>query len=247
MLFFCFWRSDTALSFCFISGEFLSFRVIWSVCVGLFCVIIIIFGAKKTGVFMSQLLDRAVDELSKLPGIGERTALRLALHLLRQPLEGVEALSSSLIDFRRNIKRCRMCNNLSDTDLCPICSDTTRDRSTICVVEQVKDVLTIEHTRGYRGLYHVLGGVISPMDGIGPSDLKVGLLVDNVRRGGVTEVILALSTSIEGETTSYYISRQLAETGVKVTAIARGIGFGDEIDYADDVTLVHALSNRRAL
>ncbi len=196
---------------------------------------------------MSRLLDRAVDELAKLPGVGDRTALRLALHLLRQPADGVDALAAALVDFRRNIKFCRRCNNLSDDELCPICSDVTRDRTTVCVVEQVKDVLSIEHTRSYRGLYHVLGGVISPIQGIGPSDLKINMLVDNVRRGEVKEVILALSTSIEGETTGYYISRQLADTGVKISTIARGIGFGDEIDYADDLTLVHAISNRTVL
>ena len=196
---------------------------------------------------MSRLLDRAVDELAKLPGVGDRTALRLALHLLRQPADGVDALAAALVDFRRNIKFCRRCNNLSDDELCPICSDVTRDRTTVCVVEQVKDVLSIEHTRSYRGLYHVLGGVISPIQGIGPSDLKINMLVDNVRRGDVKEVILALSTSIEGETTGYYISRQLADTGVKISTIARGIGFGDEIDYADDLTLVHAISNRTVL
>lgn len=196
---------------------------------------------------MSRLLDRAVDELAKLPGVGDRTALRLALHLLRQPADGVDALAAALVDFRCNIKFCRRCNNLSDDELCPICSDVTRDRTTVCVVEQVKDVLSIEHTRSYRGLYHVLGGVISPIQGIGPSDLKINMLVDNVRRGEVKEVILALSTSIEGETTGYYISRQLADTGVKISTIARGIGFGDEIDYADDLTLVHAISNRTVL
>lgn len=196
---------------------------------------------------MSRLLDRAVDELAKLPGVGDRTALRLALHLLRQPAEGSDALAAALVDFRRNIKFCRRCNNLSDDELCPICADATRDRTTVCVVEQVKDVLSIEHTRSYRGLYHVLGGVISPIQGVGPSDLKINMLVDNVRRGEVKEVILALSTSIEGETTGYYISRQLADTGVKISTIARGIGFGDEIDYADDITLVHAISNRTLL
>ncbi|MDE7355170.1 MAG: recombination mediator RecR [Rikenellaceae bacterium] len=196
---------------------------------------------------MSQLLDRAVDELAKLPGVGERTALRLALHLLRQPVEGVDALAGALVSFRRNIKFCRMCNNLSDSELCPICADASRDKTTVCVVEQVKDVLSIEHTRSYRGLYHVLGGVISPIQGVGPSDLKINLLTDRVGGGEVKEVILALSTSIEGETTGYYISRQLSDFGVKVSTIARGIGFGDEIDYADDITLVHAISNRTTL
>lgn len=169
------------------------------------------------------------------------------MHLLRQPVEGVDAFAGALVDFRRNIKFCRRCNNLSDNELCPICADASRDKTTVCVVEQVKDVLSIEHTRSYRGLYHVLGGVISPIQGVGPSDLKINLLVDCVRGGEVKEVILALSTSIEGETTGYYISRQLADLGVKVSTIARGIGFGDEIDYADDITLVHAISNRTTL
>lgn len=193
---------------------------------------------------MSILLDRAVDELSKLPGIGDRTALRLALHMLRQPKESTNALSVAISEFRNNIKFCKYCNNLSDTDVCPICCDTRRDRTTICVVEQVKELLSIEHTGQYRGLYHVLGGVISPMQGIAPSDLKVDLLINNIKKGEVKEVILALSTSIEGETTSYYISRQLSELEVRVTSVARGIGFGDDIDYADEITLVHAIKNR---
>ena len=193
---------------------------------------------------MSKLLDRAVEELAKLPRIGERTALRLALHLLRQPAEQVSALSESIDRFRREVKYCKKCNNLSDTDICPICADSSRDKSIICVVEQVKDVLSIEHTGQYKGVYHVLGGVISPMQGIAPSDLKIDLLLENISQGGVQEVILALNTSIEGETTSYYLARKLKDLNVKVSTIARGIGFGDELDYADEITLVHAIHNR---
>ena len=193
---------------------------------------------------MSKLLDRAVEELAKLPGIGERTALRLALHLLRQPAEQVSALSESIDRFRREVKYCKKCNNLSDTDICPICADSSRDKSIICVVEQVKDVLSIEHTGQYKGVYHVLGGVISPMQGIAPSDPKIDLLLENISQGGVQEVILALNTSIEGETTSYYLARKLKDLNVRVSTIARGIGFGDELDYADEITLVHAIHNR---
>ncbi len=196
---------------------------------------------------MSKLLERAVDELAKLPGVGDRTALRLALHLLRQQPEQVTAFTTAIQDFRTRIRYCERCNNLSDEPVCPICSDPTRDGSTVCVVEQVKDVLSIENTGQYRGLYHVLGGIISPMQGIAPSDLKIDLLVERIARDGIKEVILALNTSIEGETTSYYISRKLEGLPVTISAIARGIGFGDEIDYADEITLVHALHNRRTL
>lgn len=193
---------------------------------------------------MSRLLDRVVDELAKLPGVGERTALRLALHLLRQPEANVSNLTASIDNFKKNIKHCRLCNNLSDEDICPICADGGRDRNTVCVVENVKDVLSIESTGMYNGLYHVLGGVISPMQGITPSDLKIDLLAENIAKNGVKEVILALSTSIEGETTLFYISRKLKEHNVKISNIARGIGFGDELDYADEMTLVHAINNR---
>lgn len=196
---------------------------------------------------MSVLLDNVVDELAKLPGVGHRTALRLALHLLRQDETQVELLTRSIRDFRTRVRYCRQCNNLSDTDVCPICSDPDRDRSLVCVVEQVKDVISIENTGQYNGLYHVLGGIISPMQGIGPSDLKIDLLAEHVAGGEVREVILALNTTIEGETTSYYISRKLRDLGVKVSTIARGIGFGDEIDYADELTLTHAIRNRKEL
>ena len=195
---------------------------------------------------MSRLLEDVTAELSKLPGIGRRTALRLAMHLLRMEVASVQDMTSSIDRFRTQIRHCRLCNNLSDTDVCPICSDERRDHSTVCVVEQVSDVLSIENTRQYRGIYHVLGGVISPMQGIAPSDLKIDLLLDNVARGEIREVILALSTSVEGETTLFYILNRLrAYPSVKVTTIARGLGFGDELEYVDEMTITQALINRR--
>ena len=194
---------------------------------------------------MSKLLDQAVGELAKLPGVGKRTALRLAIHLLRREREDVAALAESLQRFRNDIRYCKYCNNLSDEDICPICADARRDRTTVCVVEHVKDVISIENTRQYNGMYHVLGGIISPMQGISPTDLKIDLLLENIARGDIREVILALSTSVEGETTAFYITRRLADcTGIRVTSLARGIGFGDELDYADDLTIAHALHNR---
>ena len=195
---------------------------------------------------MSRLLEDVTAELSKLPGIGRRTALRLAMHLLRMEVSSVQEMTSSIDRFRTQIRHCRLCNNLSDTDVCPICSDERRDHSTVCVVEQVSDVLSIENTRQYRGIYHVLGGVISPMQGIAPSELKIDLLLDNVARGEIREVILALNTSVEGETTLFYILNRLrAYPSVKVTTIARGLGFGDELEYVDEMTITQALINRR--
>lgn len=195
---------------------------------------------------MSRLLEDVTAELSKLPGIGRRTALRLAMHLLRMEVASVQDMTSSIDRFRTQIRHCRLCNNLSDTDVCPICADERRDHSTICVVEQVSDVLSIENTRQYRGVYHVLGGVISPMQGIAPSDLKIDLLLENVARGEIREVILALNTSVEGETTLFYILNRLrAYPSVKVTTIARGLGFGDELEYVDEMTITQALINRR--
>lgn len=197
---------------------------------------------------MSQLLDNVIDELSKLPGIGRRTALRLAMHLLRMEPSVVADMTRSIDRFRQEIRRCSVCNNLSDTEVCPICMDEKRDHTTICVVEQVADLLSIEHTQQYRGLYHVLGGVISPMQGIAPSDLTIDLLIDRVARGGVNEVILAISTSVEGETTLFYLMNRLREfPNLKVTSIARGIGFGDELEYVDELTLTHALANRQTM
>lgn len=197
---------------------------------------------------MSRLLQDVVGELSKLPGVGRRTALRLAIHILRMEPESVKEMTGSIDRFRTEIKYCSQCNNLSDEDVCPICADRERDHTTVCVVEQVADVLSVENTRQYKGLYHVLGGVISPMQGISPSDLKIDLLVEHIARGGVKEVILAISTSVEGETTLFYLMNRLRHfPGLKITSIARGIGFGDELEYVDELTITHALMNRREI
>ncbi len=195
---------------------------------------------------MSKLLNDVVGEFTKLPGIGRRTAMRLALHILKMESFSVAEMTESISNFRTNIKNCTRCNNLSDDLICPICADEQRDRTTLCVVEQVGDLLSVEATRQYKGLYHVLGGVISPMRGVAPSDLKIDLLIDRVAEGTVREVILAISTSIEGETTLFYIMNRLRNyPNVKVSNIARGIGFGDELEYVDELTITHALMNRR--
>ena len=195
-----------------------------------------------------MLLQNVVGELQRLPGIGRRTALRLAMHLLRMEPESVDEMTEAMARFRHDIKHCTRCNNLSDTEICPICADRERDHSTICVVEQVADLLSIENTHQYRGLYHVLGGVISPMQGIAPSDLKIDLLCERIAAGEVKEVILAISTSVEGETTLFYLMSRLRQfEGLKLTTIARGIGFGDELEYVDELTITHALLNRRAI
>lgn len=193
-------------------------------------------------------MENATNELQRLPGIGRRTALRLAMHILKMEPDTVDSLSTSLQRLRHDIRYCRSCNNLSDSDLCPICSDPKRDRSVVCVVEQVGDLLSIENTGQYRGTYHVLGGVISPMQGIGPSDLKIDLLCDKLLTGEIREVIIAISTSVEGETTLFYLLNRLkAFPDVKVSTIARGIGFGDELEYVDELTITHALINRREI
>lgn len=197
--------------------------------------------------YPSQLLEKAVDEFSRLPGIGRKTALRLVLHLLRQPADDVDSLAQALVSVRRDILHCRVCHNISDTEVCPICSDRRRDASTICVVENIQDVMAVENTQQYHGLYHVLGGIISPMDGIGPADLEIASLVDRVEAGGVSEVILALASTMEGDTTNFYIQRKLQPTGVRVSVIARGISVGDELEYTDEVTLGRAIVNRVAL
>ena len=197
---------------------------------------------------MSRLLQDVVGELSKLPGVGRRTALRLAIHILRMEPESVHDMTRSIDRFRNGIRYCSQCNNLSDEEICPICADRERDHTMICVVEQVADVLSIENTHQYRGLYHVLGGVISPMQGIAPSDLKIDLLCERVARGGVQEVIIAISTSVEGETTLFYLMNRLRQfPGLRITSIARGIGFGDELEYVDELTITHALRNRREI
>ncbi|MBQ2299745.1 MAG: recombination protein RecR [Bacteroidaceae bacterium] len=194
--------------------------------------------------YSSQLLEKAVTEINRLPGIGSKTALRLALHLLRQDEGKVDALANSIVKMRREVRYCNTCYNICDGECCEICSNPLRDKSIVCVVENIQDVLAIENTMQYRGLYHVLGGVISPMDGIGPSDLQIESLVERVRQGGVAEVILALSPTMEGDTTNYYIFRKLEETGVRVTVIARGVAQNDELQYTDEVTLGRALAGR---
>jgi recombination protein RecR len=194
--------------------------------------------------FSSALLENAVQEFAKLPGIGRKTALRLVLHLLKREKSEVESFGNSMIQLRRDIVYCTVCHNISDTDVCGICSNTSRDGRTICVVETVKDVMSIENTQQYRGLYHVLGGVISPMDGIGPADLEIESLVNRVNNGEVSEVILALSTTMEGDTTNFYIFRKLASTNVKITTIARGVSVGGELEYTDEVTLGRSIVNR---
>jgi recombination protein RecR len=196
--------------------------------------------------YPSELLEKAIDEFSKLPGIGRKTALRLVLYLLRQSPEDVGNFVSAVSKVRTDVKYCKVCHNISDTDICPICSDAHRDAKTICVVENVQDVMAIERTQQYHGLYHVLGGIISPMDGIGPGDLEIESLVKRVASGEIDEVILALSSTMEGDTTNFYISRKLAGCDVKLTVIARGIAVGDELEYADEVTLGRSILNRIA-
>ena len=194
--------------------------------------------------YSSILLENAVNEFAKLPGIGRKTALRLVLHLLKQSEDEVELFGTTFIRLRKEIVYCKVCHNISDTEVCHICSNPSRDAQTICVVENIKDVMSVENTRQYKGLYHVLGGIISPMDGVGPNDLEIESLVKRVQEEGVKEVILALSTTMEGDTTNFYIFRKLSPTGVKITTIARGIAIGDELEYADEVTLGRSLVNR---
>ena len=194
--------------------------------------------------YPSALLEKAVGEFAKLPGVGRKTALRLALHVLRQPLDDIDEFTSAISHLRHDVKYCTVCHNISDTDVCPICADRTRDRSTVCVVENVQDVMAIENTQQYHGLYHVLGGIISPMDGIGPNDIEIDSLMKRVEQGGINEVIMALASTMEGDTTNFYISRKLADTGVRISVIARGISVGDELEYTDEVTLGRAIMNR---
>ena len=194
--------------------------------------------------YPSKLLEKAVGEFSKLPGIGRKTALRLVLNMLRRSEEEVEEFAGAVSRLRKDVKYCRVCHNISDTDVCPICSDTRRDASTICVVENIRDVMAVENTQQYGGLYHVLGGIISPMDGIGPSDIEIDSLVKRRADGGVREGILAHSSTMEGDTTNFYISRKLAPYDVELSVIARGISVGDELEYTDEVTLGRAIINR---
>ena len=194
--------------------------------------------------YPSVLLERAVGEFAKLPGIGRKTAMRLVLHLLRQDTSAVESFSNAMTTLKHEVKYCKICHNISDTDICRICANPSRDASTVCVVENIRDVMAIENTQQYKGLYHVLGGVISPMDGIGPSDLEIESLVERVKEGGVKEVIFALSPTMEGDTTNFYIFRKLGGTGVKLSVIARGISVGAEPEYNDEVTLGRSIQNR---
>lgn len=194
--------------------------------------------------FSSKLLENAVKEMSQLPGIGKRTALRLVLHLLKQPKEQTSYLAEALQNFREDIKSCKNCHNISDVELCEICASPKRNPEIICVVEDIRDVMAIENTAQYKGLYHVLGGKISPIEGVGPHNLTIESLVDKVKKGDVKEIIFALSSTMEGDTTNFYIYRQLQDLKVNLTTIARGISVGDEIEFADEVTLGRSIVNR---
>ena len=191
-----------------------------------------------------MLLDKAVGEFAKLPGIGRKTALRLVLHLLKQTDADVASFTDAITTMKHDVKYCRVCHNVSDSELCPICADSRRDSSLVCVVENIRDVMAIENTMQYHGLYHVLGGILSPMDGIGPADIEIDSLVSRVAEGGVTEVILALSPTMEGDTTNFYISRRLRGYDVRLSVIARGIAVGNELEYADEVTLGRSILKR---
>ncbi len=192
----------------------------------------------------SKLVENAVNEMSQLPGIGKRTALRLVLHLLKQPLEQTEELTSALASMRRDIQFCAICHTISDAEICGICSNSSRDKSIICVVEDVRDVMAIENTNMFKGVYHVLGGKISPIEGVGPSQLKIASLVEKVKLGNVSEIIFALSSTMEGDTTNFYIYKQIKDCQIKTSTIARGIAVGDELEYADEITLGRSLLNR---
>lgn len=194
--------------------------------------------------YSSQLLEKAVDEFASLPGIGRKSALRLALHLLKQPVENIDRFGNSFINLRKGVKYCNECNMITDENFCAVCSDSKRDKSIICVVESIRDVLSIENTDQYNGLYHVLGGIISPIDGIGPSDLPIDKLIERIKNGDVKEVILALSTSMEGETTSFFLYKKISSLDIKISTIARGVGFGDDLEYTDELTLGKSIENR---
>lgn len=194
--------------------------------------------------YPSQLLERAVEAFSQLPCVGRKTALRLVLHLLRQPIEDVDGFAEAVLRVKHDVKHCKVCHNISDNEVCTICNDPRRDASLVCVVENVQDVMAIENTQQFHGLYHVLGGIISPMDGIGPNDLEIDSLVERVKEGTVKEIILALASTMEGDTTNFYISRKLKDTDVSLSVIARGISVGDELEYTDEVTLGRSILNR---
>ncbi len=194
--------------------------------------------------FSSKLLENAVNEMSQLPGIGKRTALRLVLHLLKQPKDQTSYLADALQNFRNDIKLCKNCHNISDVEICDICTNSRRDPEIICVVEDIRDVMAIENTAQFKGLYHVLGGKISPMEGVGPHNLTIDSLVEKVKTGEIKEIIFALSSTMEGDTTNFYIYRRLQDFDVNLTTIARGISVGDEIEYADEITLGRSIINR---
>lgn len=194
--------------------------------------------------YPSRLLESAVNEFSSLPGIGRKTAFRLVMNLLKRDKEEVKRFGESIIRLRGEICYCRVCHGISDEELCTICSDEKRDRSTICVVENIQDVMAVENTRQYHGIYHVLGGIISPVDGIGPADLKIDSLEEKVKSGSVKEVIFALSTTMEGDTTNFYLYKRLNKYGVSLTTLARGVAIGDELEYTDEITLGRAINNR---
>lgn len=194
--------------------------------------------------YPSKLLETAVNEFTKLPGIGRKSALRLVLHLLRQDAEAVNFFGNSIIQLRNEIKHCKVCHNISDTEICNICGNHARNQSVVCVVENIRDVMSVENTQQYNGLYHVLGGIISPMDGIGPAELEIESLIKRVEEGTIVEIILALSTTMEGDTTNFYIFRKLKDFPVKITTLARGVSVGDELEYTDEITLGRSLTNR---
>jgi recombination protein RecR len=194
--------------------------------------------------YPSRLLENAVNEFAKLPGIGRKSALRLVLHLLRQEPDEVSTFGNSIMQLRNEVKHCKRCHNISDTEVCHICSATTRNGSVICVVENIRDVMSVENTSQFNGLYHVLGGIISPMDGIGPSDLEIESLVERIENESILEVILALSTTMEGDTTNFYIFRKLKDKNIKITTLARGVSVGDELEYTDEITLGRSIVNR---
>ena len=195
--------------------------------------------------YPSALLTEAVEAISSLPGVGRRSALRLALHLLKQPAENVHHFTAAIDHLRDGVCYCSRCGMISDDGVCPVCDDRRRDTSVVCVVESLRDVLSIEKTGQYNGLYHILGGIISPIDGVGPVDLNINALCTRLEKGGIDEVVMALSTSMEGETTAYYLYKQISRFPVKVTAIARGVGFGDDLEYTDELTLGRSITNRQ--
>ena len=194
--------------------------------------------------YSSKLLESAVSEFSRLPGIGSKTALRLVLHLLKQDNDVVSRFGNSIIQLKNEVKHCQICHNISDEDVCTICANPARDKSIVCVVENIRDVMSIENTLQYKGLYHVLGGIISPMDGIGPSDLNIATLEEKAFQGAIKEVLLALSSTLEGDTTNFYIYKKLKKYPLTITTLARGVSFGDELEYTDEVTLGRSIINR---